>query len=75
VLDRLVRAGLVERRVAAHDRRANTVHLTEPGRRRLAEAEVELEALREALLGGLPEADLERAIDLFSRIAARARGL
>ena len=73
VLDRLVEGEFVERRVAAHDRRANTVHLTEGGRRILRDADKELEALRDALLEGLTESELETCIRVFRLVAGRAR--
>ena len=73
VLDRLVEGELVERRIAAHDRRANTVHLTEGGRRIRREADEELEELRDALLEGLTESVLETCIRVFGRVAGLAR--
>ncbi len=73
VLDRLVAAELVERRVAAADRRAKTVHLTAKGRELLAESENELGKLREALLEGLPASDIVTGIRLFEHIAERAK--
>ena len=75
VLDRLVEAALVERRVAAHDRRANTVHLTGRGRKMLDAAETELRKLREGLLEGVSEADLATGIRVLERIAGRAKFL
>lgn len=73
VLDRLVMAGLVERRVAVHDRRANTVHLTSDGRRKLRGAELALAEVRDRLLQDLSDAELESVSDVFERIVARAR--
>ena len=73
VLDRLVKAGLVERRVARHDRRANTVHLTDGGLRVLDDAERELRKLREVLLEGLSEAELETSSAVLARVGARAK--
>ena len=73
VLDRLVEAEFVERRVAAHDRRANTVHLTAGGRDILRDADNQLEKLRDTLLEGLSDAELETCIRVFGRVAGRAR--
>lgn len=73
ILDRLVRAGYVERRVAAHDRRANTVHLTAEGRRLLLAAEQQLHDVRENLLAELTEAELTATIEVFQAIAKRAQ--
>ncbi len=73
ILDRLVRSGLVERRVSSRDRRANTVHLTMSGHGKLREVEGDLRALREDMLAGLSGPDLETGIRLFRHIAERAR--
>ena len=73
VLDRLVEGDFVERRVAAHDRRANTVHLTGGGRKILRAADRELAALRDTLLEGVTDAELETCIRVFELLAGRAR--
>ena len=73
VLDRLVEGEFVERRVATHDRRANTVHLTAGGRTILRQADTELDKLRDALLEGLTDSELETCIRVFGRVAGRAR--
>jgi len=75
VLDRLVDAGLVERRVAAHDRRANTVHLTGGGRAILRVADEEIGKLRDGLLEGLSEAELRTTIVVLAHIGARAKAM
>ncbi len=75
VLDRLVEAGLVERRVAAHDRRSNTVHLTGGGRAILRVADTEIGKLRDGLLEGLSEAELRTAIAVLARVGARAKAM
>ncbi len=71
ILDRLVRFGLVERRVSPQDRRANTVHLTTSGHHKLRAVEGDLRALREEMLAGLSADDLESGIRLFKHIAER----
>ncbi len=73
VLDRLVGAGLAERRVAAHDRRANTVHLTDDGRAILRAADKELGKLRDGLLEGLSDTELRVAIAVLAHVGARAK--
>lgn len=73
ILDRLVRSGLVERRVSPRDRRANTVHLTMSGHDKLREAEEYLQPLRQDMLAGLSGPDLETAIRVFKHIVERAR--
>ncbi len=75
VLDRLVEAGLVERRVAAHDRRANTVHLTGGGRAILRVADTEIGKLRDVLLEGLSDAELRAAIAVLAHVGARAKAM
>jgi MarR family transcriptional regulator for hemolysin len=73
VLDRLVERDLVERRVAAHDRRANTVHLTDAGTEILRLAEVELHILRDVLLADLSGEELDICIRVFGHVSAEAR--
>ncbi len=75
VLDRLEKAGLVERREAEHDRRAKTVHLTMDGEAALARAEHTLHRLRGHLLEGLDPGDLERARKLFVLVEKRLLAL
>ena len=75
VLDRLVEAGLVERRVAAHDRRANTVHLTGSGRAMLRAADKEISKLRDGLLDGLSEAELRTTIAVLAQVGERAKAM
>ena len=72
VLDRLVESGWVERRVAAQDRRANTVHLTDEGRRLLRTTEKGLHEMRARLLGDVSEAELKRSIAVFAGVLERA---
>ncbi|NKC11726.1 MAG: MarR family transcriptional regulator [Gammaproteobacteria bacterium] len=73
ILDRLVRAGLVERRVSHNDRRANTVHLTQSGEAMLVTAEQALIKGRQKLLGGLHEATLSNTAKVLEAIIERAR--
>ena len=73
ILDRLVRSGLVERRVSPQDRRANTVHLTGAGDDKLLALEGGLRELREDMLSGLGRADLETGTRLLKHIAGRAK--
>jgi MarR family transcriptional regulator for hemolysin len=73
VLDRLVERDLVERRVAAHDRRANTVHLTDGGNAILGLAEVELHKLRDVLLADLSGEELDICIRVFGYVSVEAR--
>jgi DNA-binding MarR family transcriptional regulator len=67
-VDRLVRAGLVERVTNPEDRRSLLVRLTDDGLRRLREAQVTHHAtVRELLLGRLGPADLNRLGKLWEK--------
>jgi MarR family transcriptional regulator, transcriptional regulator for hemolysin len=61
LLDQLERAGLVERRPCAEDKRAKTLHLTHSGRDLAARAEMAAESVRSELLGNIASADLDAA--------------
>lgn len=74
VLDRLERAGHVERRRSATDRRSHEVHLTPDGQRLLAALRPIAEAHEKAFIHGLDEDDLDRLAGYLEAIAA-ARGL
>jgi len=74
LLDRLVRADFVQRRVAVHDRRANTVHLTDAGRQVLAASEHVLGEVRESLLQDLTPGELDATVGVLTKIAMRAKG-
>jgi DNA-binding MarR family transcriptional regulator len=69
LLDRLERAGLVERRSIAADRRQYAIYLTQPGREAAEEAIAIQHALIAATLGQLPPEGLANFEDLL--IAAR----
>ena len=77
LVDRLVEAGLVERRAAAGDRRSHALHLTDKGR---ALAERGIAAQRDYVartLGRLPEGDLaalERIVLAWREEARAAEG-
>lgn len=74
LVDRLVGAGLVERRPMPEDRRSHALHLTAEGRRLAAEG-IALQAGYVArTLGGLPPADLvllERLVVSWRELARR----
>lgn len=69
LIDDLVDAGLVERRVDPHDRRARHVTATERGRSLLPELDRRLAQVEEQVLAGLGPADADRFRQLL-RIAA-----
>ena len=60
LLDRLGRAGLVERRPAPHDRRAQHIYLTGRGRALEAPLDREMDALNAAVFGQFSPTDAER---------------
>lgn len=67
-IDRVAREGLVERRPNPDDQRSLLVFLTPEGHRRLRAAQVTHHAVvRERLLGGLSERDLQRLGALFEQ--------
>lgn len=74
VLDRLERAGRVERRRSETDRRSHEVHLTPDGEHLLAALRPVAEAHEAAFTQGLDEDDLDRLAASLVTIAA-ARGL
>jgi len=72
LLDRMEREGWIERRPDPSDRRCKVVCLTGKAcdiRHRIEDA---ASRLREELLDGLPEQDLDRIIDILAQIKQRA---
>lgn len=59
LLDRLVRAGLVERGWAPENRRLSIARITSRGLDVLAAIDPELDALRDQAVAGLPDAEVE----------------
>ncbi len=72
ILDRLVKAGLVERREVPADRRFKAVYLTDAAAAVLAQGEAETRALHRSILAGVPREDIETCIHVFRRVAAWA---
>ena len=56
-LDELEAAGLAERRSSQSDRRTRVIAVTKAGRRKVGEAEVILQRVRDDVLGTLPESE------------------
>src|SRR5215218_2193002 len=73
LLDRMVEAGLVERRASPDDRRSNALHLTAHGRRLAEEGIATQRAYVERTLGALPSADLSELERLVLLWRDRAR--
>jgi MarR family transcriptional regulator for hemolysin len=70
-LDWLEREGLVERREAAHDRRAKTLHLTRKARPLIERIEAAATEVRAEILAGIPEAELAACLQVLERVAER----
>jgi len=68
MVDRLARAGLVERRPASGDRRINRVAVTEAGARVIEVVKAEVAATRHLLLSGADPNKLAIAIELLERL-------
>lgn len=67
--DRLASVGLVTRERDEADRRLVWLRLTEAGRAKLAELEAKRMDLMRRYLGRLPEADMDRLLEIFGRLA------
>lgn len=74
LIDDLCAKGLVERRDDPEDRRANTIWLTEEGERLGAHIEAALSTLRDWVLGGVSDADIEATLRVFDALEQAARG-
>ena len=73
LLDRLARAGWIERREAAYDRRFKTVHLKPAARARLAPLYRVQEEVWERLLEGIPATDLAACQAVLEQMLSRAQ--
>src|SRR5690606_24247718 len=71
LIDALERQGLVERRQANGDRRANELHLTAAAQPLLAEIDRTATQLRHELLGDIPAESLATCITVLRRIGDR----
>lgn len=69
IVDQMERAGLVERRVDATDKRARTLHLTETGADLAARTEARATEVRAAVLDGIDAADLAIATAVLEQLA------
>ena len=70
LLDHLVAAGLIERREDPHDRRARTLHLTEPGQALRAKVEAMLTRIRRELFKDIDADDVAACLRVFGRLSA-----
>ena len=69
IIAQMERAGLVERRIDAGDKRARTLHLTDAGRELAARAEARSAEVRHELLSEIDAADLTIAISVMERLS------
>jgi DNA-binding MarR family transcriptional regulator len=67
-LDELERAGLAERRLAPHDRRARIVAVTAAGQRKVVEAEKVKERVQAEVMGELSAAEGEALMGALSKL-------
>ncbi|MDP6708180.1 MAG: MarR family transcriptional regulator [Alphaproteobacteria bacterium] len=75
LLDRLAKAGLIERREAAHDRRYKSVHLSAAAQDLIPVLDEVHRGLRHELFGDIPERDLATGLEVLERVLARIEGL
>jgi MarR family transcriptional regulator for hemolysin len=68
LLNQLERAGLVERRPDAVDKRAKTLHLTQAGRDLARRAEVVANEVRSAILSDIPADEIEITARVLNRL-------
>lgn len=75
LIDRMERAGLVRRVADPDDRRAQRIHLTEPGRVVEETALAVVEQTIDGVLAGVPEADMECLKTSLRRLLANTERL
>jgi len=68
LLDSLEEQNLIERRPCKQDRRARRLHLTPEGETFMHDLNKRAASLREEMLDGISEADLNVALNVFNRI-------
>ncbi|MBU2952823.1 MarR family transcriptional regulator [Marinobacter sp. F3R08] len=72
LLDSLEQQGLIERRPCPNDRRARRLHLTSAGRAFMDDLSERAETLREEMLEGISEKDIECTVKVFHKILENA---
>lgn len=75
LLDSLEEQGLIERRPCKRDRRARRLHLTGPGERFMKDLNERANILRDEMLEGINDQQLEVALGVFSQIMENAHQL
>lgn len=68
LLDQMERAGLVERRIDATDKRARSLYLTDAGRALAGQAEERSIAIRSAVFDSIPDDDLAVALRVLDQV-------
>jgi MarR family transcriptional regulator for hemolysin len=72
LLDSLEQQGLIERRPCPHDRRARRLHLTSAGRAFMDDLSERAEVLREEMLEGISDKEIECTVKVFHKILENA---
>ena len=75
LLDRLGEQGLIERRRSERDRRARLLYLTHAGERFMSDLNERANVLREEMLKGIENTDLEVALRVFERVMENSANL
>ncbi len=72
LLDSLEQQGLIERRPCPNDRRARRLHLTNAGRAFMDDLSERAEVLREEMLEGISDEEIECTVKVFQKILENA---
>ena len=72
LLDSLEEQGLIERRPCPKDRRARRLHLTSAGRSFMDDLSTRAERLREQMLEGISDEDIDCTVRVFNKILENA---
>lgn len=68
LLDSLEEQGLIQRRLCQNDRRARRLHLTEAGESFMDDLNARAKKLRDEMLEGVSENDIDVALGVFNKI-------
>ncbi|KEF29874.1 MAG: MarR family transcriptional regulator [Gammaproteobacteria bacterium] len=75
LLDSLEQQGLIERRPCPDDRRARRLFLTQAGKEFMDDLSARAEKLREELLVGITDEEIENSVKVFEKIMDNAQKL
>jgi DNA-binding MarR family transcriptional regulator len=73
-IDALERAGLVERRMSSHDRRARVIAVTDAGRAKVAEGQRIVARIQADVLGSLPAPQREALVGALQELVGNRLG-